>query len=115
MSSSPRCSSIAFVSRRREPILRRPTEGEDIAADYRHLGVSLGRHPLTLLRRALAAAGIRSAREVARIGRRGAGPSRGARHYSAAAGERGGRDVRDSRGRDGLFESRRVGAACAAS
>ena len=31
------------------PILRRPTEGEDIAADYRHVGVSLGRHPLTLL------------------------------------------------------------------
>ena len=28
------------------PILRRPTEGEDIAADYRHVGVSLGRHPL---------------------------------------------------------------------
>jgi error-prone DNA polymerase len=47
------------------PILRRPTEGEDIAADYRYLGVSLGRHPLTLLRARLDAAGIRSAREVA--------------------------------------------------
>jgi error-prone DNA polymerase len=47
------------------PILRRPTEGEDIAADYRHIGVSLGRHPLTLLRPRLAAAGISSAHEVA--------------------------------------------------
>jgi error-prone DNA polymerase len=32
------------------PLLRAPTEGEDIAADYRHTGLSLGRHPLTLLR-----------------------------------------------------------------
>jgi error-prone DNA polymerase len=47
------------------PILRRPTEGEDIAADYAHAGVSLGRHPLTLLRPKLEAAGILAAREVA--------------------------------------------------
>jgi error-prone DNA polymerase len=32
------------------PLLRRPTEGEDIVADYASLGLSLGRHPLTLLR-----------------------------------------------------------------
>ena len=49
------------------PILRRPTEGEDIAADYRYLGVSLGRHPLTLLRARLEAAGIRTARSVAEL------------------------------------------------
>jgi error-prone DNA polymerase len=49
------------------PILRRPTEGEDIAADYRYLGVSLGRHPLTLLRARLAAAGISTAREVGQL------------------------------------------------
>jgi error-prone DNA polymerase len=49
------------------PILRRPIEGEDIAADYRYLGVSLGRHPLTLLRARLAAAGISTAREVAEL------------------------------------------------
>jgi error-prone DNA polymerase len=49
------------------PILRRPTEGEDIAADYRHLGVSLGRHPLTLLRPRLTAAGISAARVVAEL------------------------------------------------
>jgi error-prone DNA polymerase len=47
------------------PILRRPTEGEDIAADYRHVGVSLGRHPLILLRNKLDEAGIKTAREVA--------------------------------------------------
>jgi error-prone DNA polymerase len=47
------------------PMLRRPTEGEDIAADYRHIGVSLGRHPLTLLRTRLEAAGISSAHAVA--------------------------------------------------
>ena len=32
------------------PELRPPTEGEDIVADYASLGLSLGRHPLTLLR-----------------------------------------------------------------
>src|SRR5690606_31172638 len=30
------------------PLLKRPTEGQDIAADYRHLGLTLGRHPLAL-------------------------------------------------------------------
>jgi error-prone DNA polymerase len=47
------------------PILRRPTEGEDIAADYRHVGVSLGPHPLILLRNKLDVAGVKTAREVA--------------------------------------------------
>ena len=32
------------------PLLRAPTEGQDIAADYRSLGLSLGRHPLAILR-----------------------------------------------------------------
>ena len=47
------------------PMLRRPTEGEDIAADYRHVGVSLGRHPLALLRTRLTAAGVSTASAVA--------------------------------------------------
>jgi error-prone DNA polymerase len=47
------------------PILRRPTEGEDIAADYAHTSVSLGRHPLILLRDKLDEAGIKTAAEVA--------------------------------------------------
>jgi error-prone DNA polymerase len=33
-----------------EPLLRRPTEGEDIVADYTSLGLTLRRHPLALLR-----------------------------------------------------------------
>ncbi len=32
------------------PMLRKPTEGQDIVADYRALGLSLGRHPVELLR-----------------------------------------------------------------
>ncbi len=32
------------------PLLRRPTEGEDVIADYRSTGLTLGRHPMALLR-----------------------------------------------------------------
>jgi error-prone DNA polymerase len=35
------------------PVLRAPTEGQDIIADYASLGLTLGRHPLALLRRRL--------------------------------------------------------------
>jgi error-prone DNA polymerase len=35
------------------PDLAAPTEGQDIAADYRRIGLTLGRHPLALLRRQL--------------------------------------------------------------
>jgi len=35
--------------------LEEPSEGENIVADYRHLGLTLGRHPLALLRERLAA------------------------------------------------------------
>jgi error-prone DNA polymerase len=49
------------------PMLRRPTEGEDIAADYAHVGISLGRHPLALLRARLDAAGVITARSVAEM------------------------------------------------
>ncbi len=47
------------------PMLRRPSEGEGIAADYRHLGLTLGRHPLALLRARFAELEIRDARSVA--------------------------------------------------
>jgi error-prone DNA polymerase len=47
------------------PMLRRPTESEDIAADYRHLDLTLGRHPLALLRERLVEHGILDARSVA--------------------------------------------------
>jgi error-prone DNA polymerase len=39
-----------------DPQLPVPTEGQDIVADYRALGLTLGRHPLALLRRQLAQA-----------------------------------------------------------
>jgi error-prone DNA polymerase len=35
------------------PLLQRPTEGEDIVADYKHVGLTLRRHPLALLRKQL--------------------------------------------------------------
>ncbi len=43
------------------PLLRAPTEGQDIAADYQSLGLTLGRHPLALLRTRLRRQGIRTA------------------------------------------------------
>jgi error-prone DNA polymerase len=35
------------------PMLRKPTEGQNIVADYQSLGLTLGRHPLALLRERL--------------------------------------------------------------
>ena len=49
------------------PMLRRPTEEEDIAADYRHLGLTLGRHPLALLRSRLDELRVLDARAVAEV------------------------------------------------
>ncbi len=50
-----------------EPLLRGPTEGEDITADYTTLGLSLRRHPLALLRPRLAARGFRTARALVEL------------------------------------------------
>jgi error-prone DNA polymerase len=49
------------------PMLAPPSEGESIVADYRSLGLTLGRHPLALLRERLAGAEISSARELQNI------------------------------------------------
>jgi error-prone DNA polymerase len=46
------------------PLLRAPTEGEGIAADYASVGLTLRRHPLALLRGRLHKQGILSAAEV---------------------------------------------------
>jgi len=43
------------------PLLRAPTEGQGIVADYRSVGLTLGRHPLALLRTRLARDGILTA------------------------------------------------------
>jgi error-prone DNA polymerase len=47
-----------------EPLLRTPTEGESIAADYRHKGLSLGRHPLALLRSKFAPMGMTTIQDI---------------------------------------------------
>ena len=68
--SSRRCRSCRPPEREEGlPLLRSPTEGEDIVADYRALGFTLARHPLALLRPQL---------EQRRLadGRRGGGPRR---------------------------------------
>jgi error-prone DNA polymerase len=46
------------------PLLQTPTEGENIIADYRSLGLTLGRHPLALLRKRLQRMRLASAEEL---------------------------------------------------
>jgi error-prone DNA polymerase len=41
---------LAAPAREATPMLRIPTEGQNIAADYRNVGLTLRRHPLALLR-----------------------------------------------------------------
>lgn len=48
-------------------LLRAPEEGEDIAADYAQLGLTLGRHPLALLRAGLRRQRMLSAAEIAAL------------------------------------------------
>ena len=47
------------------PVLPPPTEGEDLIADYAHLGLTLGRHPLALLRPRLKRMKLVTAQELA--------------------------------------------------
>ena len=46
------------------PALQSPTEGQDIVADYGSLGLTLGRHPLALLRRRLRKMRLATAAEL---------------------------------------------------
>lgn len=46
------------------PLLRTPTEGERIVADYASVGLTLGRHPLALLRDSLQSKQLLSARDL---------------------------------------------------
>jgi error-prone DNA polymerase len=50
-----------------QPGLPAPTEGQDIVADYRRLGLTLRRHPLALLRRQLRERRLATAEEVMRV------------------------------------------------
>ncbi len=56
--------------REEEVIFAAPREGEDIVADYCSLGLSLGRHPLALLRARLAAKRYLSAMDLRKRGNR---------------------------------------------
>jgi DNA-directed DNA polymerase III PolC len=49
------------------PLLPVPTEGEDIVADYRAVGLSLGRHPLALLREQFATRRVLTAAALAAV------------------------------------------------
>jgi len=50
------------------PLLAAPTEAEEIIADYAALGLTLGRHPLALLRERLSAAALLSASQLREAG-----------------------------------------------
>ena len=47
------------------PLLKAPTEGERIVADYASIGLTLGRHPLALLRESLRAKRVLAASDLA--------------------------------------------------
>jgi error-prone DNA polymerase len=51
----------------RLPVLGRPREGEEIVADYASLGLTLGRHPLALLRARLAGLRMLEAKNLQRL------------------------------------------------
>lgn len=61
-----KADGLVTPSQRQEtlPALIPPTEGEDIVADYDHLGLTLRRHPLALLRPRLTRLRLRTAEEV---------------------------------------------------
>ena len=50
-----------------DPRLHAPSEGDGLVADYRSLGLTLGRHPLALLRARLARMRLATAEEVRRL------------------------------------------------
>jgi error-prone DNA polymerase len=63
----PAATSPGSVAEGR-PLLSAPTEGQAIVADYASLGLTLGRHPLALLRKRLSAAALSCAAELIAAG-----------------------------------------------
>jgi error-prone DNA polymerase len=51
-------------AKERQPSLLPPTEGEDVVADYAHVGLTLRSHPLKLLRPALSKLKLRASNEI---------------------------------------------------
>ncbi len=64
--AAPRAPLDAAPDEPAPPPLRAPREGEDIVADYASLGLTLGRHPLALLRQRLDKLKIVAASELSR-------------------------------------------------
>ncbi len=59
---------LAGMSAKEHPIaLPRPTEAENLVADYRSLGLTLGRHPLALLRTKLTQLKVRRAADLTQL------------------------------------------------
>jgi error-prone DNA polymerase len=58
---------VAARSAEAVPVLAPPSEGESIVADYASLGLTLGRHPLALLRRQLRRLRLACAEELRRL------------------------------------------------
>ncbi len=59
---------VEGLSAREAPAaLPEPTESQNILADYRHLGLTTGRHPLALLRPKLARRGFRSSSDLQQL------------------------------------------------
>jgi error-prone DNA polymerase len=55
---------LATALAERLPALPAPSEGQDIVADYASLGLTLGRHPLALLRSSLTRLNLMDARQI---------------------------------------------------
>ncbi len=60
-----RAAPLEAPAAERAPVLAPPGEGEEIVADYASLGLTLGRHPLALLRRRLGRLGLLDSRQFA--------------------------------------------------
>ena len=88
----------------------RPTEGQGIVADYAALGLTLGRHPLALLRERLRAAALLSAGELQSARHGAPGAHRRHRAHAPAPGHRQRRHLSHARGRERAGERHRLGA-----
>ena len=80
------------------PMLAAPTEGQNLLADYRALGLTLGRHPLALLRERLRARHLLTAERTRCTRTRHEGGHRGARHHASTSFERERRHLHHARG-----------------
>jgi len=105
------------VGRRGEPapLLSVPTEGETLVADYASVGLTLGRHPLALLRPALRETGLCTAGDIAALPDGSAVCTAGIvlmRQRPTAAGGVTFVTLEDESGQVNIIVWQRVGAVC---